>query len=80
MFRKLNEILKNYKMTKENLIDEFIKNIDLNNPKFEDVGRVHDWRNYIPKEWVECWSEFTEREKKIMIVMAEAQANEEDWD
>ena len=69
-----------FKLNKMNLFNEFIKNIDLNDPKFEDSGRVHDWRNYIPNEWVECWSEFTEKERKIMAVMAETQANNEEWD
>ena len=63
-----------------NLFDDFIKYIDWNNPKFEETTQVNDWRNYVPDEWVKNWDKFTEREKKIIAVMAEMQADKEEWD
>lgn len=63
-----------------NLFEDFIKNIDLNDPKFEQTTRVHDWRNYVPDEWQKDWNKFTNREKKIIAIMAETQADSEEWD
>ena len=63
-----------------NLFEDFIKNIDLNDPNFEQTTRVHDWRNYVPDEWQKDWGKFTDREKKIIAIMAEAQADSEEWD
>ncbi len=63
-----------------NLFEDFIKRIDLNNPKFNEVAKVHDWRNYVPYDWQNNWNELTEREKKIIAVMAETQADNEEWD
>lgn len=66
-----------------NLFENFTKElgmIDVNNPKFEQVGKVHDWRNYVPYEWQKNWDNFTDREKQIIAVMAEMQADAEVWD
>lgn len=63
-----------------NLFEDFIKNIGLNDPKFEQTTRVHDWRNYVPDEWQKDWDKFTDREKKIIAIMAETQADSEEWD
>jgi hypothetical protein len=51
-----------------------------NNPQFNKKQRVHDWRNYVPSEWVKNWDKFTEREKQIIYVFCENQAHGEDWD
>lgn len=63
-----------------NLFDDFIKHIDVNNPEFDKKNKVQDWRNYVPYEWEEHWNEFTDRERKIIAVMAETQADQEEWD
>jgi len=63
-----------------NLFEDFIEHINLDNPKFENKTRVHDWRNYVPDEWIKEWSSLTDREKKIIAVMAETQADKEEWD
>jgi len=55
-------------------------NIDINNPQFEKAVEVCDWRNYVPYDWVEKWEEFTDRERQIIVVMAEMQADSEEWD
>lgn len=57
-----------------------VKNIDLNNPRFEESGKCHDWRNHVPAEWKKDWNTFTVREKLIIIVMATMQADKEEWD
>ena len=63
-----------------NLFEEFTSGIDINNPKFGEHTKVHDWRNYVPDEWVEKWDDLTERERKIIAVMVEIQADKEEWD
>ena len=63
-----------------NLYEDFIKHINLDNPEFDKRNKVHDWRNYVPYDWMKEWDNLTEREKKIIAVMAETQANNEEWD
>ena len=63
-----------------NLFEDFTKHINLDNPEFENRKKVHDWRNYVPYEWVKEWDRLTEREKRIIAVMAETQADKEEWD
>ena len=50
------------------------------NPRFEDAGKIHDWRNHVLESWVENWTEFSVRERELIIIMAEQQANKEEWD
>ena len=52
----------------------------LENPQWECAGEVHDWRNYIPPEAKECWSDLTHRERGLLYIMADAQAGAEEWD
>jgi len=54
--------------------------LDLNNPKFEDATRVHDWRNHVLYQFTEDWENLTDREKKIIYIIAEDSANDEVWD
>lgn len=54
--------------------------IDINNPDFENTSKVHDWRNYVPYEWQKNWKELTERERQIIVVMAQSEADQEEWD
>lgn len=63
-----------------NLFEDFTKHINLDKPEFENRTKAHDWRNYVPDEWVKDWDSLTEREKRIIAVMAETQADKEEWD
>jgi len=65
---------------KMNIFEKFTELIDIENPKFEETGKVHDWRNYVPYDWQTNWFEFSERERQIIAVMAETQADSEVWD
>lgn len=47
---------------------------------FEDIGRVHDWRNYVPKEIIEVWGSLTDRERKLIFIICEPIADAEYWD
>ncbi len=62
------------------LFKNFITPECINEPHFENAGKVHDWRNYVPCEWQKRWDDFTERERIIISVMAEIQADKEEWD
>lgn len=53
---------------------------DIVNPEFNKKSKVHDWRNYVPNDFQENWNKLTERERKIIVVMAQLRANEEEWD
>ena len=66
-----------------NLFEEYtylLSNIDLDKPNFKNKTRKHDWRNYVPYEWQDKWVKFTERERQIIAVMAQMQADNEEWD
>lgn len=67
----MDEIFNNYYL---------FQSIDLNNPEFEKAGKVHDWRNHIPMEFIEIWNDLTEREKKIIIILCQNEADAEEWD
>lgn len=47
---------------------------------FENISKVHDWRNYIPDEIKEIWNDLTLREKQLLFIMAEQQADKEEWE
>jgi hypothetical protein len=59
---------------------EELSMIDIHNPDFKNKSKVHDWRNYVPYDWRNNWEQFTERERKIIAVMAQIQADKEVWD
>lgn len=61
-------------------LEEIIQFIDLDNPEFEIGRKTHNWKNYVPDEWIKEWDSLTERERKIIAVMAEIQAFQEDWE
>lgn len=63
----------------ENFEFEFFQ-VDFDNPEFKKAGLFQDWRNYIPSEFVDEWSQLTVREKKIIVIMAQNQADREEWD
>ena len=67
-------------MTEGLNVEYFLESVDLNNPDFENRCIVHDWRNYVPENWMDKWHKFTDREKIIIAVMAETIANKEEWD
>jgi hypothetical protein len=66
-----------------NLFQHYTKTlslINIDNPEFDKTARVHDWRNYVPYNWQENWFKFTSQERQIIAVMAQNQADKEDWD
>lgn len=66
----------------ENLIDaadhEAMRDIDY--PKWEDAGRVCDWRNYVPDLVRKAWDHLPVETRLIVYCMAEQRASAEEWD
>ena len=54
--------------------------IELGNPDFKKRNLIHDWRNHVPAEFIVEWINLTERERQIIYIMAERQADQEEWD
>lgn len=52
-----------------------LEEVDFSNDK-----KTHNWQNYVPDELQKDWNLLTEREKKIIFVMADDRASAENWD
>lgn len=50
---------------------------ELREETFSDKSRVHNWRNYVPKNE---WKDFTDLERLIYWFKATNEANNEEWD
>jgi hypothetical protein len=48
--------------------------------KFYDDNRVHNWRNYVDNRFILEWNTLSEEVKLVIFLMAERQANREEWD
>jgi hypothetical protein len=53
---------------------------DLENPEFDNAGRVHDWRNHVPDEVKEQWGQQSTDAKKVAYLKAYNEAEREEWD
>ncbi len=42
-----------------------------NEEDFSLTTPIHDWRNHVPDEFINDWKNLTERERKIIFIMAE---------
>ena len=61
--------------------DYHYENFDfLDNPEFENAGKVHDWRNYIFEELKFIWPELSRENKMIAFMHAAYDADNEEWD
>ena len=49
-------------------------------PKWNEAGRVHDWRNYISERVQKMWDTFTDEQKLALVEQANDQASQEEWD
>ena len=47
---------------------------------FLDVGKCHDWRNYVPEAIRLVWNELSELERTLVMLVAEKSADAEEWD
>ncbi len=53
---------------------------DYIDPRWEEAGRVQDWRNHVP-EHIKCkWEEMSDSLKHDLYLWAEELASAEEWD
>ena len=75
----------------DNLLTSLIKSEDiyqneewckqqLTTPHWEEAGRVHNWRSYVPDLLKDRWATLMLETRIAILVIAEAQAEAEDWD
>jgi hypothetical protein len=60
--------------------DELLITPKIDNPKWDEAGRVHDWRNYIPDVVKVIWDHLSVETRLMAAYMAEVQANREEWE
>lgn len=53
---------------------------DWENPEWEVVNRIHNWRNHISKEIAAAWNTFTPEQKQMLARQAEESASYETWE
>lgn len=63
----------------KNLLLEYQKDW-IENPDFGNSGKVHNWRNYVPYEFVEIWKDLSVETRTAIIFMAEIKSDQEEWD
>lgn len=49
-------------------------------PQFNKARKCHDWRNHVPDDIVALWKEMSVEARVMVFLMAERQANLEEWD
>ena len=64
-------------MTKQDLAQLGAKHRDAD---FEHAGRVHEWRNYVPREVRAIWHELSDDARGVAYLIAEEAAGREEWD
>ena len=51
----------------------------LKDPKWDETGKIHDWRNYVGC-WRECWDKLNIETRFALFHIARTQADQEQWD
>ena len=47
---------------------------------WHDIGKVHDWRNYVPEDVKRMWRTFDDCQRDAIQAMAQEVADKEVWD
>ena len=53
---------------------------DLDTPDFAESMRVHDWRNHVPSDIVDAWPRLSLDARAVAYIMAQAEADREEWE
>jgi len=53
---------------------------DILRPDWRTTSRVHDWRNHVPHELRELWTDLNEDARLAVYLMAERRADGEEWE
>ena len=46
---------------------------------WHDIGKVHDWRNYVPDDVKRIWNTFEHYQQDAIQAMAQGMADKEEW-
>lgn len=49
-------------------------------PTWDEGGRVHNWRNHVPKNVRAVWGTFTPDQKLALALWADDLADREEWE
>lgn len=60
-------------------ITDYLKEQALD-PKWDEAGRVHDWRNHVGENVKAIWHTFTDEQKLALAEDADERASNEHWD
>ena len=52
---------------------------DYLHPKWDEAGRVHDWRNHVPEHIIEKWDDLSDEIKHDLYLWAEQLSSDEHW-
>jgi hypothetical protein len=52
----------------------------MDDPRFDEAGRVHDWRNYVPDLLKNMWAGLPREAKIVAAWITADRARAEDWD
>ncbi len=61
-------------------IPSFIEALQKEDFTTTPLRKVHDWRNYIPRELQPIWSELSTQTMLMAFFFAEGKADDEEWD
>lgn len=66
----------------ENLFDQLfvLPSKEIDEPNFNNKDKVHDWKNYVPEDWIKNWEKFSYKEKQIIYILTQERADAEEWD
>ena len=52
----------------------------INEPHWNEAGRVHDWRNHVSEYLIEFWGALSQETKVVIYLEAERNASREEWE
>lgn len=52
---------------------------ELDDPRFNQAGRIHDWRNYVGEHVQACWATIPLELRAAIAADAQTLADREDW-
>lgn len=53
---------------------------ELHDVAFDNISKVHDWRNYVPENLRPLWKELPFTEKQLIYYFCKEKAEQEVWD
>lgn len=51
----------------------------INDPRWAEVGKVHDWRNHLSEDIKNNWNTFSSEQRRWLYNMADSLASGENW-